>query len=77
MFLLAQMIQFDLTTMVAAAGAGGLTLLIWLSRTRIEKAEDQLQGALAEVNDCKVHRATILARLEHLERRMNRAEDGQ
>jgi len=77
MFSLAQMIQFDPTTLIAAAGASGLALVVWLSRTRIEKAEDRLEVALAEVNECKVHRATMFARLDHLERRMNRAEDGQ
>lgn len=75
MLFLAQMIQFDLTTIAAAAGASGFALVIWLSRTRIEKAEDRLETALSEVNECKVHRATMIARLDHLEKRMNRAED--
>jgi hypothetical protein len=77
MLFLAQMIQFDLTTMLTAVGVGGMSLIVWLSRTRIEKAEDRLESVHAEVTECKVHRATMTARLDHLERRVTRAEDGQ
>jgi len=77
MLFLAQMIQFDLTTMVAGAGALGVTLVVWLSRARIEKAEDRLETALAESNEHKVHRATAEARLAHLESRISRLERGE
>ena len=71
---LAQAIQFDLTTMVAGAGAGGMALIVWLSRTRIEKAESALQTALSEVNECKIARGRIETQLQHHGDRLKRLE---
>jgi hypothetical protein len=71
---LAQAIQFDLTTMLTAAGAGGMALIVWLSRTRIEKAESALQLALTEVNECKIARGRIETQLQHHGDRLKRLE---
>ena len=77
MLFLAQTMQLDLATMVAAGGALGVSLIVWLLRSRVETAETALQNAIIEVNECKVHRATMIARLDHLEKRMTRSEDAQ
>lgn len=74
MLFLAQMIQFDITTVLTAAGAGGMSLLVWLSRTRIEKAETALQVALAEVQECKVARSRMETQLQHHGDRLKRLE---
>lgn len=74
MLFLAQMIQFDLTTMVAGAGALGISAIVWLSRTRIEKTETALEKALSEVQECRVARSRIETQLQHHGDRLQRLE---
>ena len=72
--LLAQILQFDLMTLLASAGAAGMALIVWFSRTRIEKAEAALELALQEVNECKVARGRIETRVQHHDDRLKRLE---
>lgn len=74
MLLLAQMIQFDVATIVATAGASGFALIVWLLRSRVETAETALAAALAEVNECKVARSRIETQLQHHGDRLKRLE---
>jgi len=74
MLFLAQAMQLDLATLVAAGGALGVSLIVWLLRSRVETAETALRSAITEVNECKVARSRIETQLQHHGDRLKRLE---